>query len=137
MNLQALDTSYAYLKINGRNNGLYFITHDFDKQFLIKNNLPESNIYHTDPYQTDSNYSVSAINKKVFLGNIKKYKTRFEGDIDYFIKTINQDNVYLSNNWKNHFDSENLAKMLALYLFSGTTHYNLHNMYFYINPVKW
>ena len=26
--------------------------------------------------------------------------------------------------------------MLALYLFSGTTHYNLHNMYFYINPVN-
>lgn len=136
MNLQSLHTSYGYLKINGKNNGLYYISEDFNKQFLIKNNLPESNIYHTDPYKTTSNYNISAINKKVFLGNIKKYKKRFDSDIDYFIKTINQDNVYLSNNWKNHFDSENLVKMLSLYLFSGTTHYNLHNMYFYINPVN-
>ena len=136
IDLQSLNSTFGHLEINGENNGFYYISDDFDKHFLIENNLPEGNIYHTDPYKTDSNYNVSDIKKNVFLGNIKKYNSRFDTDIDYFMKTINQDNFYLSNNWKYHFDQENLVKMLALYLFSGTTHYNLHNMYFYINPVN-
>ena len=118
MDLRAVNSTFGHLEINGINNGLYYIIDDFDKHFLITSNLPEANIYHTDSYKTASTYNVSDIKKNMFIGNIKKHKSKFDSDISYFMRTIKEDNTYLSDNWQNHFDKENLVKMLSLIQFS-------------------
>ena len=42
--------------------------------------------------------------------------------------------VFLKKNWKKHFDENKLTKILSILLLSGSAHYDLHNLYFYINP---
>jgi hypothetical protein len=135
--LESLETTFGELYINNKNKGLYYVSDNFDKYFLLKNNLPEANIYHTDSFGVRlAGSSIEKINKNMFIGGIKKYKARFNQDIDYFLDVINKDVTYLEKNWEKHFDKENLIKLLSIYLLSGTVHYDLHNLYFYINPTN-
>ena len=133
--LETLNQSYGYLNINNQNNGLYFITNIYDKFFLENHKLPESNIYHTDSFAARlANFEIEKIEKNMFIGGLKQYQDRFDNDIDYFLKVIKSDESYLKANWEKHFDKNNLTKILSMLLLSGTQHYDLHNLYFYINP---
>jgi hypothetical protein len=135
--LEALEATFGRLYINGNYNGLYYISNGFNKDFLKMNNLPESNIYHTDSHKTlTKNFSIDDISIDMFISDIKDYENNFERDINYFINILKRDKSYLANNWKKHFDQDNLISILSMQLLSGTQHYDLHNIFFYINPVN-
>jgi len=135
--LQALESSFGKLYINDIDNGLYYVSDAFNKDFLFQNNLPKANIYHTDSHKTPtSKFSVADMKNDMFISDIKEYKENFNRDTDYFIKILNQDSDYLEKNWKLHFDEDNLIKILSIHFLSGTRHYDLHNLFFYINPVN-
>lgn len=140
LHLTSLQSQFGKHEINGKNYGIYYISEDFDKYFLAKRYLTEANIYtgepNTDPNQIDKTYDVNEIQKHIFSSSINAYKQDFDRDIDYFLQTIKLDNETLSRQWKYRFDPENLKAILALFNFTGTAHYNVHNVVFYINPAN-
>lgn len=135
LGLDSLESSFGRLAINGQNFGVYYVTEDFDKYFLAKRVLPEANIYNADPYKIPRyTFDVSGLNKEMILPTIKAYQQNSEQDINYFLSVIKTDEAKLKQEWVQHFNPENLSKILALSLLTGTFHYYFKNMVFYINP---
>lgn len=134
MSLPALISGFATLRINQKDHGMYYVTEDFDGLFLAKRNLPEANIYNTDPYKNPAEFTAQALPKDMILSTLNNFEQNYDRDADYFLKVIRMDTEELTRNWKYYFDEENLARILVLYSITGTAHYDLHNMVFYINP---
>lgn len=134
MNLAALNSGFAELSINGENHGMYYVSEDFDNLFLAKRDLPEANIYNTDPYKNPDQFTTEALPKEMILSTLKDYEDAYDHDADYFLSVIKKDLPELTRNWEYYFDPDNLSKILALSTLSGTAHYDFHNIVFYINP---
>lgn len=134
--LPALVSGFAKLSINGKDQGVYYVSEDFDSLFLAKRDLPEANIYNTDPYQNPDKFTTEAVPKEMILSTLKDFKDAYDKDADYFLSVIKKDSLELQRNWKYHFDPDNLSKILALSSISGTAHYDFHNIVFYINPAS-
>lgn len=137
LGLLGLLSSYEQLKINGQDQGTYFVLPTFDKYFLLKHDLPEGNIYHTDSFAARlAGMNNEKMKPSMFVGEIKSENHRFKRDIEHFIRVITLPNDELRRNWHRYFDKQNLSKILALHLATGTWHYDFHSLYFYLNPTN-
>ncbi|PJC30512.1 hypothetical protein CO051_05300, partial [Candidatus Roizmanbacteria bacterium CG_4_9_14_0_2_um_filter_39_13] len=136
MSLSALTSGFSKLSINGKDQGVYYVSEDFDSLFLAKRELPEANIYNTDPYKNPDKFTTEAIPKGMILSTLKDFEDAYDKDVNYFLSVIKKENSELQRNWRYYFDPDNLSKLLALSSISGTAHYDFHNIVFYINPAN-
>jgi len=136
MSLSALTSGFSKLSINGKDQGVYYVSEDFDSLFLAKRELPEANIYNTDPYKNPDKFTTEAIPKGMILSTLKDFEDAYDKDVNYFLSVIKKENSELQRNWRYYFDPDNLSKLLALSSISGTAHYDFHNIVFYINPAS-
>ena len=90
-----------------------------------------------DPYAFNESrnlYDLKDVHKGLILSTIKEFEKDYNKDTQFFLDVIKSKKDDLVKNWQKYFNPENLGKMLALYTMTGTSHYMLHNMVFYINP---
>jgi len=133
INLDSLESSYRNVWLNRKNYGTYYFSEDFDTLFLAKRELPEANIYNTDPYSGPGLFNVEAIPKNMMLPTIKKYQKDYDRDVDYSLEMFKLNAENLMDKWSYGFAPENIANILALALITGTAHYAIHNIVFYVN----
>jgi spore coat protein H len=135
--LQALKSKFGELKINGKNQGIYYVSEDFDKYFLAKRKMADANIYSTDPVKVSGmDFSVNSFTRDIFLSTINSFENYFDKDVEYFLKVAKSEREDLAKNWKKHFDPGNIGKILALYAITGTAHYDMHNIIWYKDPAS-
>jgi hypothetical protein len=136
IDLENSEVNFEKLYINNDYKGMYFTIENFDKHYLFRNNLPEANIYHTNSFKARQIKFLKNINEEIFIGDIKSYSNRKTNDINHFLDITKQAPQELKKNWRRYFDENNLIKILSLNHFTGSIHYSLHNIYFYINPTN-
>ena len=134
LGLPSLESDFANVTINGNDYGVYYISEDFDKDFLAKRNMEEANIYSSDPYKAPATHERQDVPNEMIISTLKNYDGNRDRDVEYFLSVYKEDIEVLKNTWQNHFGPDDLAKMLTLFTISGSAHYDLENTFFYINP---